>query len=308
VLLAVGLWQRWYWGARRPAVLVMLGMVIGLTVLTRPLAAVLVPVLILGTLLVDGIPLQRLGRTAVCLLGLALVVGPWLVRNRIVAGRFVLSHQAGTVLTYYKAIEVVFWNADQTRQRYSQEAIHRVWEHFDEQVRQRWAADHGPLSADQARDIAWPQIAWGRVRTVNPVLLDQEVRRVGLQTLAEHPWATAGCWLTRCGSILTFPLTLAIHPPSDPRSLPFANLLPNLSPARRRAFALVLAGPFVLVTVLAAWRLRFLVRARLAFPLLTCLVPVVALLVATSPQEDPRFRVPMIPLLLLLAAIKPGSD
>jgi hypothetical protein len=41
---------------------------------------------------------------------------------------------------------------------------------------------------------------------------------------------------------------------------------------------------------------------------LTLVVPVLALLVLTTPQMDPRFRVPMMPFLLLLALLPLPRD
>jgi len=304
MLVAVWVWQRWWTGGRSPWLAGGLGALVGLAVLTRPIGMVLVPVVVLGALAGGGGMRQRGGRTLACLVGVLLVLGPWLIRNRLVADRFALSHQTGTVLTYYKAAEVLLWAEGRANERYNEDAVHAVWDRFDQRLRERWSAQHGPLTPETRRDIAWPQVAWGRVRAVNPLLLDRQTIRVGLAVLAEHPVATASCWLWRCGSILTFPLDLAIWPPDAAVALPFANMLPNLSITSRRVLAVLLAAPFVVLTVAAGWRGIGLIRAGQLAHAAACALPLAALLLATSPQVDPRFRVPMIPFLLLLAAIR----
>jgi len=209
LLLGLWVWQRWM-DHRTPVDLLMVGVIAGFAILTRPIAAVLIPPILVGALVPQGRFRQRLVRAGTCAIGLLVPVGPWVARNKLVAGRFALSHQPGTVLTYYKAVEVVLWAEGRTRHRYTPAAVHDVWERFDERVRRRWSALHGPLSPKAEQDVAWPQIAWGRVRAVNPLLLDREVRHVGLETLVERPGATLACWMARCASILTFPLTLAL--------------------------------------------------------------------------------------------------
>jgi len=304
LLLAVWIWQRGWKGTRSPWLAGALGAVVGLAVLTRPIGMVLVPVVVLGTLAGGGGTRHRLGRTLACLVGLSLLLGPWLIRNRLVAGRFALSHQTGTVLTYYKAAEIVLWAEDRANERYDEDAVHDVWDRFDQRLRERWSAQHGPLTPEARRDIAWPQVAWGRVRAVDPLLLDRQTLRVGLTVLAEHPVATASCWLWRCGSILTFPLGLAIWPPDAADALPFAGMLPNLSITSRRGLAALLAAPFVVLAIVAGCRAIVSIRSDRFAHVLACALPLLALLLATSPQLDPRFRVPMIPFLLLMAAIR----
>ena len=91
---------------------------------------------------------------------------------------------------------------------------------------------------------------------------------------------------------MTFPLNLALQPPRE-------------SSGNRRAW--VIKGiPYLALVVLVLARIgrgRF-TFAQFYFPL-SCLV---ALLVATTPQIDPRFRVPMIPLLALLALLPKNAE
>lgn len=303
LVLAVFIWQSWYEQQGSLRRLMVVGMLVGLMVLTRPLAMALIPVLLGAALFVPGGLSRRCLRFVVCLAGLAILLVPWCLRNRVVAGRFAISHQGGVVLTYYKAVEVVLWHRGQTRQRYDPQTLHAVWEEFDERVRRRWSAEHGALTPQAAKDISWPQIAWGHVSQVNPLLLDRPIAQVGWEVLGEHPLSSLSCWLSRCGSILVFPLSLAIDPPDQPEALPFASLLPSASASARRLLAVLLAAPFALLTFLAGRAALRLICVRKWYGLTFFLLPSIAMLLATSPQTDPRFRLPIIPFLLILAAI-----
>jgi len=304
LLLAVWVWQRWWMGRRGGGLAFVLGALVGLLVLTRPIGVVLVPLALLGVAAARGGGKRRAARLAACLVGVSIMLGPWVVRNKLVGGRFALSHQGGTVLAYFKAVEVVLWAERRTGHRHDDEVVHAVWERFDQRLRTRWSIRHGPLTPQARQDIAWPQIAWGRVRALNPLLLDREIMGLGLDVLAEHPEAAVSCWAWRCVSILTFPLSLAVAPPETTSALPFANILPDVSVSMRRVFAGLLAAPFVVLTVVAFWRAVGLLRARRFVLVATCALPLLAFLVATSPQLDPRFRVPMVPFLLLLATAR----
>lgn len=85
--------------------------------------------------------------------------------------------------------------------------------------------------------------------------------------------------------MLTFPINLALEPPKGMTANPWRSV------ARGSVYLLLLVG--VLVR-LARGGLRF----EAAYFPTAC---VAALLLATTPQLDPRFRVPMIPLLVFIA-------
>jgi hypothetical protein len=93
----------------------------------------------------------------------------------------------------------------------------------------------------------------------------------------------------RCGSVLTFPLNLALKPPR------------GLKVGRPQSLAIGVVYLALSVAVIVRIARRWLTFSQVFFPL-ACLV---ALLLATTPQLDPRFRVPMIPLLLVIALL-PG--
>ena len=109
--------------------------------------------------------------------------------------------------------------------------------------------------------------------------------RIARSYLFASPLSTAGCYLVRCGAILTFPLNLAVKPAA------------GVEGGRlRRA---LMATPYLLLclAVLARFARRGLSFENLYFPLACTL----ALLLATTPQLDPRFRV------LVLIALLPRT-
>ncbi|MBU0716784.1 MAG: glycosyltransferase family 39 protein [Planctomycetes bacterium] len=296
-------WYAWQTAlARRGCIWwVGLGMLCGLLVIIRPVG-ILVPAVVLAGL--AWCMVARRGRgpapnsrrlswvhLVVYALANAAVLMPWTVRNQIVAGNFALSDQGGVVLAYFKATEVVLWRAGRTADRYLETSLnpadanapHPVWEAIDAQLRQALPG----LTPAQAAELRWANLAQGNKTSVDSFEISRALGRIGWSYLAAAPLSTVACGLTRCASILTFPLNLAFDPPSD-------------RPVNRGR-ALLLAGPYV---VLVGGVLFALVRRRASF--VGAFYPlgvVLALLLATTPQIDPRFRVPLIPMLVFVALL-----
>jgi hypothetical protein len=289
-------------GDRRWALL--LGGLAGFDVLVRPIA-LLVPVAIgLGLLLVrsgarglgagDGSnrwAARRCRSAVVFALACAAVVGSWMMRNRWVAGHFALSHQGGVVLAYFKAAEVDLWREGRAADRYVETSLnparsregHVAWERIDRALRERFA---GASEADRAA-LSWRNLAQGNHTKLDSFDISRELARIGRERLLDDPLSTLSCCLIRCGSLLTFPLNLALRPPPG-------------AAERRWRFAAV--GLVYLALVIAV----FVRLARGGWSLAEVYFPIavtLALLLATTPQLDPRFRVAMIPMLALLTSL-----
>ena len=285
---------RWQWCA-------LLGALTGFAVLLRPLS-ILLPVVVLVGLGIEWfrqrekrrVLLRAFGVTLACMM---LIVGAWAGRNKVVAGRFALSHQSGIVLSYFKATEVMLWRLGRTADRYAETSLdpkhgdqphsdqsHLVWEDIDARLRNHFA----DLPAVQLNQLQWPLLAQGNKTELDSFEVSAALRSIGLEMLLQEPLSTLACCFVRCFSILTFPLNLAISPPAEP-----------YAPDRLRAAAK--GGIYLALLVWVLVRL-FMERPRLEqvyFPLACTL----ALLLASTPQLDPRFRVPMIPLLLFVALL-----
>lgn len=221
----------------------------------------------------------------------ALIVGSWMTRNQTVAGHFALSDQAGVVLAYFKATEVVLWREGRTPDRYlettldpaSRDLPHSVWDRIDTRLRQRLIA----FPKEQRDALRWENLAQGNRTTADSFVVSAALQDVGWSYLSASPVSTAMCYLVRCGSILTFPLNLALQPPKG-ADVP-------------RTTAALKGSVFLLLCV---WVLVRLFRRGLAFDQVYFpLACAIALLLLSTPQIDPRFRVPIIPLLLVIASM-----
>jgi hypothetical protein len=214
-----------------------------------------------------------------------------MVRNSMVAGHVALSHQGGIVLAYFKATEAALWNRNRTADRYVETSMEptkagqprTVWNEIDARLRDEFPQ----LTETERSSLKWSNLAQGNRTTLDSFEISRALSGIAWSYLIEKPTGTLACCLTRCGSILTFPLNLALRP---------ATGVPE-----RRVRSLVLAAPFVLLAAAVVFRL---LRGRMTFH--AAYVPLActaALLVATTPQLDPRFRVPMIPFLIVLALL-----
>ena len=290
---------RWQWCA-------LLGALTGFAVLLRPLS-ILLPVVVLVGLGIEWFR-QREKRKVlfralgVTLAAMMLIVGVWVGRNKVVAGQFALSHQSGIVLSYFKATEVMLWRLGRTADRHAETSLdpenagqphgdqshgdqsHVVWEDIDARLRNHFA----DLPAEQLNQLQWAKLAQGNKTDLDSFEVSAALRSIGVEMLLQEPLSTLVCCLVRCFSILTFPLNLAICPPAEPYA-------PN------RLVAAAKGGIYLALLVWVLVRL-FMERPLLEqvyFPLACTL----ALLLASTPQLDPRFRVPMIPLLLFVALL-----
>ncbi|MFQ5590130.1 MAG: glycosyltransferase family 39 protein [Phycisphaerae bacterium] len=294
-------WYSWQRAVERwqAAWLMCLGASCSMLVLIRPVGALVPVVAALGvvwlTLRARGHTpngsVQRRGKTGLVLFMITLLTpwGAWAVRNKITAGHFALSHQSGVVLAYFKATEVLLWKQGRSADRYLETSLdparadypHTVWEDIDERLRARMSH----LPNGQPARLGWRNLAQGNKTTLDSFAVSEALGRIGWGYLADMPFITAACCLARCGSILTFPLTLALRPPAGLEA--------------RRAAWLAMSLPYVLlslaalVTLIRSWPTYGIMY----FPL-GCTV---ALLLASTPQLDPRFRVPLIPMLIFIA-------
>jgi 4-amino-4-deoxy-L-arabinose transferase-like glycosyltransferase len=303
VLLLVWLvWQRTF-QAPRWGWLALLGALSGALVLVRPVGG-LVPVAVLLGLIVAVVREKRQradnrGRTnliaasrlAAFVAACTLVVASWMIRNDFVAGHFALSDQGGVVLAYFKGTEVTLWREGRATERYVETSLdpahrdrpHPVWEGIDARLRGKFNS----LAEGQRAMLRWPNLAQGNKTKIDSFAVSEALSEIGWSDLTASPLSTAVCSLVRCGSILTFPLNLALRPATGVE-------VGRLESALKGSVYLLLCV-WVVVRLLRGG----LTFERVYFPL-ACTI---ALLLATTPQLDPRFRVPMIPLLVVIALL-----
>ena len=302
ILLAWSAWHRWlasgrwYWS-------LLMGAIVGYAVLVRPVAALMPVVILIGLILRPFVtraasrdPESRSRWAAltgpVCFaLACSVIIGAWMVRNQRVAGHAAMSDQGGVVLAYFKATEVVLWREGRTAQRYLETTLdpsrmdepHRVWDGIDERLRAAFPA----ASEDERKALNWRNLAQGTNTPLDSFTVSDALAGIGRSMLLESPASTAACCLTRAGSLLTFPLNLAVRPPDG------VAVHRSMATAKSLLYVLLCAGVVVRLSR-RGWTF-----SAFYFPL-ACTA---ALILATSPQLDPRFRVPMVPLLLFMAML-----
>ncbi len=277
------------------------GLFAGYLVLVRPVA-VLIPAVLAGWITVQAVRRsvgwvervrrwQGFGWLLAFVVGVVGVVGVWGVRNVQVAGRLALSSQGGVVLAYFKAAEVVLWRQGRASDRYIETSLadaradqpHSVWDEIDRQLRRRM--DH--LDESVSRTLRWSNLAQGNKTEADTFEISAALTSIGLRYLRESPLATITCCLVRVGSLLAFPLNIVVKPAAGIETTTIKLVAKAL--------------PYVLLCGLVLVRL---LRGRLNtnavfFPLAIA----AALLLASTPQLDPRFRVPIIPCLIFIALL-----
>jgi hypothetical protein len=298
----------WAWDRAReqagPWSCAVAGLLFGFLVLVWP-GALLIPIFVLGAVAwafsrsrtpspCHRVTTSPFGLLSFSILTLATIIPPslWMTRNKLVAGHFALSHQSGIVLAYFKATEVELWRQGRTKDRYvetslnpgSREMPHRVWEEIDRRLCKRLEAR---ADGGECADLRWYNVAQGNQTARDSFLVSKSLAAIGTSMLLDAPWAALTCGIARIAENLAFPLGLALAPPTGApvgrfRSVALGGLYA----------ALGLAAVAGVVRSRRPWR-------ELYFPL-ACII---ALSLATTPQIDPRFRAPMIPLLAFLALL-----
>jgi len=289
------------------------GLLSGALILIRPLA-ILVPIALAIApflrALKTNTPRRKIGSwlTAVAVLvGSFLIVGSWVARNRVVAGHWAISEQGGIVLAYFKATEVILWREGRTRDRYLETSLdpaardqpHVVWERIDAGLRERIAKQFPHLSESELSTLHWSNLAQGNKTPIDSFEISRALGDWAVAELMKRPLSTFACCAARCLDNLTFPLGLATHPPSQEGG------------GSRLQWAVV--GAVYTLLLLAAIagllrsrprptrqdRSRFSANHVALFPVLV----LGALLLTTTPQVEPRFRVPLIPLMAVVAML-----
>ena len=304
LLLAWYAWDRAHAG-QGSAWYALTGLLTGMLVLVRPVALLLPATLVITTIILSlRTSVPAAGRLSglvrgplVFALTCGLTVGNWMARNRIVADHFALSSQGGVVLAYFKATEVELWRTGQAANRYLETSLdpahledpHPVWESIDTQLRDRLSY----LPAEQRDQLRWPNLAQGNRTSVDSFEISRALGSIGWSAIAGHPSAAISCSAVRCGELLAFPLSLAV------------TWHAGISVNRVRAGAI--GAAYALLSIACAARLlrgRATLRS-IGFPMACAF----ALLLMTTPQLDPRLRLPLIPLMLVIALLsnRPAS-
>ena len=291
----------------------LLGLLSGLLVLIRPIAAPL-PLLALIGVTVAAFSIRNPQSTIrncllpafACLLGLALTLGPWLARNRVLSGHFAISCQSGASFAYHKVVDVVLWSEGRPEYRFDPTATAEVRERIDARLRREWPQARSPATPEELKTLTWQNLNFGKPVAVDPFTASSVLWSIGLDTLKSHPGAMVKCFAVQGAFMLIFPLGLVLWPPAGTGSAPFSMLLGGGAGMLARALPPVIGAAYgalalfvLLRLIIAVWRRRWPAGFFTLWPML--------LMFAFSlPSEDPRFRLPLVPLLWILAVASHG--
>jgi hypothetical protein len=269
------------------------GLLAGGIILIRPIGLLVPLALVIAILFARG---QRArGVRALALVIMAAVApGLWMLRNQQQAGHAALSSQSGTVLAYFKAAEVALWARGEADERYIQTSLspkwgdieRPVWNDIDEKLQARFEGQ------EDAGALRWQNLAQGNTTRFDDFEVSAGLRAIGRDILLDHWAAALACSAVRCGSILTFPLNRVLTE--------YAGTTPEAPDSARteKLQSWALGGVYTLLCAIVLVQL-LRCRTKLAGGLFPIMVTA-ALLIATVPQIDPRFRIPMMPFLVFL--------
>jgi len=280
-----------------------LGLLAGFLVLIRPIALPLPALALAGIAIADRQTTWRkwLTLNLACLLGIALTLGPWLLRNRIVAGHFALSQQSGASLAYHKVVDVVLWSEGRPEYRFDPAVTAEVRERIDTRLRHEWPDVHGPATAEQLKTLTWRNLNFGKPVAVDPFEASKMLWSIGLDMLTGRLWPTVKCFAVQGLFMLVFPLGLVLWPPAGAGSAPLSMLSGAAGGLAAKAISALIGLAYAALTLWVLIRLAIAVIHRHWPAGVFVFWPALAMFAFSLPSEDPRFRLPIIPLLWILA-------
>lgn len=271
VLLACSVWSLVWWRSRRDHVpLVVAGLLLGATALTRPGYLVLLPVAVLYVA-VEARRQQRV-RQAVLLAGLAAAtIAPWTVRNAIVFDHF---------LPVSTGLGLHLWRGNNELSRGDSDDRHLL------PLNEMWQARVAALEPErQAVVLRQGRHLAERLEQVDGVEQDAILRHEALRHIRQRPARFAALSLRRLETLHSpFSRTVTTTDAGSARNRLIA------------ALSLIPVLAFGVVGAVLAWRARrssWIVHATILAPTL-----LYASLTAAT-----RFRLPLDPLWILLAAV-----
>ncbi|MEP0841476.1 MAG: glycosyltransferase family 39 protein, partial [Phycisphaerae bacterium] len=216
----------------------LLGFLSAALVLIRPIALPLPILVVVGMILVSLIPrrrnqppgpdppsaIRRVGPAVACLLGVAVTLWPWLLRNHRLTGHVALSQQSGASLAYHKVLDVILWSEGRARDRFDPAVAAEVRSRIDRRLREAWRRRVGPLTAEQEASLDWHALNFGGrlADGLDPFVASRLLWSIGLETLADHPWAAMKCLTVQGLLMLIFPLGLVLWSPAGAGAAPLS--------------------------------------------------------------------------------------
>jgi hypothetical protein len=136
---------------------------------------------------------------------------------------------------------------------------------------------------------------------VDPFKASSMLWSIGLDMLAGRLWPMIECFSVQGVFMLIFPLGLVIWPPAGTGSAPLSMLFGSQAGVVARLLPPAIGVAYALLTLWVLIRLVIaVVRRRWPCGFFT-FWPAIIMFAFSLPSEDPRFRLPLVPLLWILA-------
>ena len=304
LLLWVWTWARWREKGWTASGSLVMGGLTGVLVLIRPIALpflLLAPAAVAFTGAVRQGPGPWAGRgrlLVVCgLAGLAIALS-WNLRNLVLAGHAEPTSQTGASFAYHKAVDVVLWREGRSRLRFDSTTLAETRDRLDAELREDWAKRYGPLQPEQLSQLTWRKLNFGQARGVDGFKASAILKNIAITTFLRDKTATVACFATQGLSMLVFPLGLVLCPPAG--AAPFS-MLGGGSMLSRVAAGGIGFGYAVLLLAVSGKLVRGAFDRRPVAAAFALVLPAAALFLLSIPSEDPRFRLPIVPLFWVIA-------
>ncbi|MHC4442118.1 MAG: ArnT family glycosyltransferase [Planctomycetota bacterium] len=303
VVLLIGLlaWSRWSmkgWNHKR---IFAIGILAGVAVLVRPIGIALPLLAWIGIALASRGKQQALTWTLACLMGSLTVMGPWMLRNRLVAGHWPISHQAGASFAYHKVADVVLWSQGRNRYRFDPHVHNEIRSEIDRRLQEKWEQRFGPLTQTERQNLTWKKLNYNLADDIDQFTASKLLTSVGLDMLTNRRWALVECFTAQGINMMIFPLGLLLFPPAGAATAPLSMLL---GPSNSVISTIVPAGiglGYALLALIVLGRLIYVGMRRYRPASYFVFFPATTLFILALPFEDPRFRLPLVPLMWLMA-------
>jgi hypothetical protein len=200
----------------------------------------------------------------------------------------------------------MLWSQGNPQYRFDPTIAAEMRDQIDAQLQAKWQEQFGHLTPEEKDSLTWRKLNFGKplAHGVDPMAASNILWSIGTDFLKSHPADMFKCFAVQGSLMLIFPLGLVLWPPASSGSASFSMLMGNQGP-RAALVSTVIGSAYA---ILALWIIANLIMAvaRRRFPAgYFAFWPAAAMFIFSLPFEDPRFRLPLIPLFLILARPQP---
>jgi hypothetical protein len=234
-------------------------------------------------------------------MGSLVIIGPWMLRNRLAAGHWSISHQSGASFAYHKVADVVLWSQGRSRYRFDPEVHNEIRSEIDQHLQEKWEQHFGPLTEIERDNLTWKKLNYNLATDIDQFVASKLLWSVGMDMLIDRKWALVECFAAQGITMLIFPLGLLLSPPAGAGTAPLSMLLGSSESLISMIVPVCIGAGYALLALIVLGQLIYTCIRRHVPASFFVFWPAATLFVLALPFEDPRFRLPLIPLMWLMA-------